>query len=75
MAARLDAELRAAMRAAIDEDADLTVLIAHHDNGILTDIGLDEIAALRNFRGQADIVPRASAKNALLLARVDPGSV
>ena len=71
VAAQLATEFRRAMRTAILEDMDRTVFGARDHDWSRTNVGANEIAGLRQFAFQRDIVPGAAVKNPLDLALVD----
>ena len=66
-AAVLQADQRAAMRAAVLESAKLAVLGAHHDDGHAADEGRAVVADGRQIEFEAEIVPDRAFEDALLL--------
>jgi hypothetical protein len=66
IAAPLQAQQVAAMRAAIDDGVDVAVVVARDDDRGLADRCCDIIARIRNFRGQAQEIPGRTFEDPLL---------
>src|SRR5215471_1426151 len=67
----LATELRGAMRTAVFEYIDRTVVGANDHDGRWADVRTDEVAGLRYFAFQSDVIPGATMENLLDLALVD----
>ena len=70
VAGALEAQQVAAMGAAVDEGVDRAGGVAHDDDGRFADGGGDVVAGLREFDGEAEVVPGGAFEQALLLAGV-----
>src|SRR5262249_26029089 len=71
VAAQLATELGGAMRAAVLEHIDAAVVGARHHHGRGPDIGSDEIARLRHFAFERDIIPGSAVEDPVDLALVN----
>src|SRR5262249_7786378 len=67
----LPAELQTAVRAAISDDGNAPVAVAHDDDRLVADKRALERALLRNLGRQTDVAPRRPTEDPLLLARVE----
>src|SRR5262249_47538058 len=64
-------KLDALVRAAVHEHVDATLRVTRDDDGRLPHEALDEVAGVRDFRFEPDVVPRRTTKDPFLLAFVD----
>jgi len=71
VAGELAAELRGAVSAAVLNRGYAAVLRAHNDDRGRTHIGSYEVAAIRDFRLERDVIPGRPMEDALDLALID----
>ena len=71
VASKLAAEFRSTMRAAVFNHGYAAVLRACNNDRGRPDIGADEVAGIRDFRLERDVIPGRSMEDALDLTPID----